>query len=134
MANTLFDEPYLSTDPKHQGLLLHSVYHRPNGWDYVAPGQKVPNGESSMWGDYHARELALLLLREARGENYLTFFDWQGRPRTPLRAAAPCPQDELGASFGSPWSLLCFSCSLRSLWSILRPSDFLMTFALCLSH
>lgn len=28
-----------------------------------------------MWGDYHARELALLLLREARGENYLTFFD-----------------------------------------------------------
>jgi unsaturated chondroitin disaccharide hydrolase len=34
----------------------------------------VPNGESSMWGDYHARELALLLLREARGEHYLTFF------------------------------------------------------------
>ena len=27
-----------------------------------------------MWGDYHARELALLLLREARGEKYLTFF------------------------------------------------------------
>ena len=75
VANTLFDEPYLSTSPKHQGLLLHSVYHRPNGWDYVAPGQKVPNGESSMWGDYHARELALLLLRETRGERYLTFFD-----------------------------------------------------------
>jgi unsaturated chondroitin disaccharide hydrolase len=75
VANALFDEPYLSTSPKHQGLLLHSVYHRPNGWDYVAPGQKVPNGESSMWGDYHARELALLLLRETRGERYLTFFD-----------------------------------------------------------
>src|ERR1039458_5716589 len=70
VANTLFDEPYLSTNPKHQGLLLHSVYHRPNEWDYVAPGQKVPNGESSMWGDYHARELALLLLREARGDAY----------------------------------------------------------------
>jgi hypothetical protein len=27
-----------------------------------------------MWGDYHARELGLLLLREARGEPYLTFF------------------------------------------------------------
>jgi hypothetical protein len=78
VANTLFDEPYLSTDPKHQGLLLHSVYHRPNGWDYVAPGQKVPNGESSMWGDYHARELALLLLREARGERYPTFFAARG--------------------------------------------------------
>ena len=74
VARTLFSEPYLSTRPSHQGLILHSVYHRPNGWDYIAPGQKVPNGESSMWGDYHARELALLLLREARGENYLTFF------------------------------------------------------------
>ena len=74
IAKTLFSEPYLSTNPKHQGLLLHSVYHRPNGWDYIAPGQQVPNGESSMWGDYHARELALLLIREARGECYLTFF------------------------------------------------------------
>lgn len=76
VANTLFDEPYLSLNPRHQGLLLHSVYHRPNGWDFVPPGHKVPNGESSMWGDYHARELALLLLREARGEACLTFFDF----------------------------------------------------------
>lgn len=74
MARTLFAEPYLSTSAGHQGLILHSVYHRPNGWDYVAPGQKVPHGESSMWGDYHARELALLLWREARGEPYLKFF------------------------------------------------------------
>ena len=74
VANTLFEEPYLSTSPKHQGLLLHSIYHRPNGWDYVAPGQGVPNGESSMWGDYHGRELALLLWREAHGKPYLTFF------------------------------------------------------------
>lgn len=74
IARTLFAEPYLSTRPNHQGLILHSVYHRPNGWDYVAPGQKVPNGESSMWGDYHARELALLLWREARGQPYLKFY------------------------------------------------------------
>ncbi len=74
VANTLLDEPYLSTRSTHQGLLLHSVYHRPNGWDYIAPGQKVPNGESSMWGDYHLREVALLVLRAARGEPYLTFF------------------------------------------------------------
>jgi hypothetical protein len=66
VANTLFDEPYLSINPKHQGLLLHS--------DHVAPGQTVPNGESSMWGDYHARELAVLLLREARCGAYPTFF------------------------------------------------------------
>lgn len=74
IARALFNGPYLATDPKHQGLLLHSVYHRPNGWDYIAPGQSVPNGESSMWGDYHLRELALLILREARGEVYPTFF------------------------------------------------------------
>lgn len=74
VADTLFAEPYLSTDPDHQGLILHSVYHRPNGWDHVPAGQKVPNGESSMWGDYHARELALYLARVARDEPYLTFF------------------------------------------------------------
>ena len=74
VADTLFSEPYLSTSPKHQGLILHSVYHRPNGWDHIAPGQQVPNGESSMWGDYHALELALLLQREAKREPYLTFF------------------------------------------------------------
>lgn len=74
IARTLFKQPYLSTNPTHQGLLLHSVYHRPNGWDHVARGQKIPNGESSMWGDYHLRELAVLLLREAREEAYPTFF------------------------------------------------------------
>ena len=74
IAATLFDEPYLSFDSRHQGLLLHSLYHRPQGWDYLAEGQQVPNGESSMWGDYHARELALIILREARGEPCATFF------------------------------------------------------------
>jgi hypothetical protein len=73
IADTLFDEPYLSTASRHQGLLLHSVYHRPNGWDYVPPGRQVPCGESSMWGDYHALELALLIQRLADGK-YYTFF------------------------------------------------------------
>jgi unsaturated chondroitin disaccharide hydrolase len=74
IASTLLGEPYLSADPSHQGLILHSVYHRPKDWDYVPPGRRVPCGESSLWGDYHARELALLLLREARGHPYLAFF------------------------------------------------------------
>ena len=74
IAAALFDAPYLSQDPSHQGLILHSVYHRPNGWDYVPTGWKIPCGESSMWGDYHARELALLLRREIRSEPYLAFF------------------------------------------------------------
>lgn len=74
VAKTLFAAPYLSESEGHQGLLLHSVYHRPNGWDYVPEGRQVPCGEASMWGDYHARELALLLLREIEGKPYLTFF------------------------------------------------------------
>jgi hypothetical protein len=74
VARTLFGEGYLSAAPEHQGLILHSVYHRPNGWDHVPKGRKVPCGESSMWGDYHARELALLILRMARGEPYYAFF------------------------------------------------------------
>ena len=37
-------------------------------------GAKVPAGESSMWGDYHARELALYLLRQQSGRPYLKFW------------------------------------------------------------
>jgi hypothetical protein len=74
VARTLLAPPYLSQDPSHQGLLLHTVYHRPAGWDHVPPGRKVPCGESAMWGDYHLRELALFLQRLAGGEAYLTFF------------------------------------------------------------
>jgi len=74
VARTLFSEPYLSTSEAHQGLLLHSVYHRPNGWDHVTPGRTIPSGESSMWGDYHARELALLLKRMDEKRPYLRFF------------------------------------------------------------
>ena len=74
--NTLLDDrgPYLSTDPKHQGLILHSVYHRPNGWDHVPAGGKIPRGESSQWGDYHAREAAVYVQRLANNGPYLTFF------------------------------------------------------------
>jgi unsaturated chondroitin disaccharide hydrolase len=75
VTQTLLAEPYLSTDPSHQGLVLHSIYHRPRGWDYVPKGRKSPCGESCMWGDYHARELALVLLREARQEPGLYFFN-----------------------------------------------------------
>ena len=73
---TLLDErgPYLSTNPQHHGVLLHSVYHRPNGWDHMPAGSKIPRGESSQWGDYHLREAALLVRRIAKGEPYLTFF------------------------------------------------------------
>jgi unsaturated chondroitin disaccharide hydrolase len=77
----LFEDPYLSRGTEHQGLILHSVYHRPNGWDHVPPGRPVPCGESSMWGDYHAREAALYVQRIVRGEPYLTF--WRGGRNQP---------------------------------------------------
>jgi hypothetical protein len=63
VAGTIFRPPYLSESDAHQGLLLHSVYHRPNGWDHVPAGSRIPCGESCMWGDYHAMELALYLKR-----------------------------------------------------------------------
>jgi len=74
VARTVLAPPYLSEDTAHQGLLLHSVYHRPNGWDFVPAGRKVPCGESSQWGDYHLRELALFLQRLADGGRYYRFF------------------------------------------------------------
>jgi unsaturated chondroitin disaccharide hydrolase len=74
VCNTLFAEPYLSVDANHQGLILHSVYHRPNGWDAIPPGAKVPAGESCMWGDYHAREVGLYLLRLMENQPYLKFW------------------------------------------------------------
>ncbi len=74
IARTLFAEPYLSTDPAHEGMLLHSIYHQPNAWDHVPKGRKVAGGESCMWGDYHLMELAVYLQRLASGEPYLTFF------------------------------------------------------------
>ncbi len=75
VCRTLLGEPYLSTDKEHQGLLLHSVYHRPNGWDHIPAGRKIPCNESSMWGDYHMRELALYLWRIVGNETYYTFFN-----------------------------------------------------------
>jgi len=74
VARTLFDEPYLSAQPEHEGLILHSIYHRPSGWDYVPEGSQIPCGESSMWGDYHALELAVMLKRMAGGQPYQCFF------------------------------------------------------------
>jgi len=76
VAAALFDDagPYLSRDTSHQGLLLHSVYHWPNGWDHVPPGATTPRNESSQWGDYHARELALYIKRVADGGPYLAFY------------------------------------------------------------
>ena len=70
----LFAAPYLSEAESHQGLILHSIYHRPNGWDHVPDGSAIPNGESSMWGDYHAREAALYVGKLAAREDY-HFYD-----------------------------------------------------------
>ncbi len=73
IAARLLQEPYLSVQADHEGLLLQSIYHRPNGWDYIPPGAKVPCGESSMWGDYHLLELCLLITRIGNS-GYYTFF------------------------------------------------------------
>ena len=74
VADTLLGDPYLSRSKDHQGLLLHTIYHYPNDWDYIPEGSKVPNGESCMWGDYHVREVMLLLQRMIDKKPYYTFF------------------------------------------------------------
>ncbi len=75
VLDTLLTEPYLSTDSQHQGLLLHSIYHQPNGWDYIPEGSKIAYGESSMWGDYHFREVALYLNKIIDNAPYYTFYN-----------------------------------------------------------
>lgn len=71
--NTLLSDVYLALDKNHHGILLHSVYHRPNGWDHIPTGKKIPCCESGMWGDYHMVELCLLAERIIEND-YLTFF------------------------------------------------------------
>ena len=80
IIDTLLDDPYISRDANHQGLLLHSVYHRPNGWDRIPEGKSIPCGESSMWGDYHLREAVIHLQsiieeKPSGARRYFTFFD-----------------------------------------------------------
>lgn len=74
IVDRLLESPYLSEDSEHQGLILHSIYHQPNGWDFVAEGSAIANGESSMWGDYHMREVALYLQKILKEEEYYTFY------------------------------------------------------------
>lgn len=74
VLRTLLGDGYLSLDPDHDGILLHGVYHRPNGWDHIPEGGGSPAGESVMWGDYHLLEAALLAQRLADGSPYPMFF------------------------------------------------------------
>ena len=58
----------------HHGLLLHTIYHNPKGWDYMKEAGMAAHGESSMWGDYHMRELVLYVHKLLKREKYYTFF------------------------------------------------------------
>jgi hypothetical protein len=71
---SLLAAPYLAEDPAHDGLLLHTIYHRPRQWDYTPPGAAIPRGEACMWGDYHLLEAALYVQRIARNQPYYAFF------------------------------------------------------------
>ena len=74
ILDRLLESTYLATDADHQGLLLHALYHRPQGWDHQTDPAGVPHGESCLWGDYHLMEAALLVDRLSSGETYPTFF------------------------------------------------------------
>lgn len=72
--NTLLSNKYLCSDTGHHGILLHTIYHYPNSWDYIPSGSKIPNSESCMWGDYHLTELCLLA-HTMLEDRYYTFFN-----------------------------------------------------------
>ena len=74
VVDALFDDPYLCTNPKHQGLILHAVHHRPGAWDHVPQGSRIPHGEATACGDYHAREVALYIQRVYEEKPYLSFW------------------------------------------------------------
>lgn len=78
VLRTLLSPPWLSETTDHEGLLLHAVYHRPNGWDYIPRGRRIPCGEACMWGDYHLREAVLLAQRLMDGQPVWTFFGTLG--------------------------------------------------------
>jgi hypothetical protein len=86
-ARTLLADPYLSTTEDHEGLLLHAIYHRPNGWDHQPTGTQVPHGESCMWGDYHLLELAVLMQRLANGGE----LQWNAPRATPADTGVSGP-------------------------------------------
>lgn len=76
ILKTLLSDTYLALDKAHQGILLHTIYHYPNNWDYIPKGSKIPHGEACMWGDYHIAEACLLAQSIINGgKNYYTFFD-----------------------------------------------------------
>ena len=85
-SRTVMQAPYLSTAEDHDGLLLHAIYHRPNGWDHRPSETLVPHGESCMWGDYHLLELAVLMQRLASGGD----LQWNA-PRASAADAADAP-------------------------------------------
>lgn len=74
---SLFSDRYTSKDIYHEGLLLHSVYHRPNDWDYRPGNSPIPYGEACMWGDYHLRELAIYVESLSTNKPY-SFFNCIG--------------------------------------------------------
>jgi hypothetical protein len=66
---------HMAPHVSHMGVHDHGFNNvsRPRGWDNVPEGQAVPCGESSMRGDYHAREAVLYVERLGRGGEYLAF-------------------------------------------------------------
>ena len=66
VAQRLFSEPYLSREANHQGLLLHTIYHRPRAWDHVPEGSQIPNGEAPTQRSRILEQISLIRKRSSR--------------------------------------------------------------------
>lgn len=75
LLKRLGSNDYLALNPDHEGLLLHSVYHYPNAWDYAPNASTPPRGESCLWGDYHLLEASLWFWEWRKNGAASHFFD-----------------------------------------------------------
>ena len=54
---------------------LHSILPSTQWFGITYRTSKIPNGESSMWGDYHYREVCMYLHRIIQNEPYYAYFN-----------------------------------------------------------
>ena len=76
IAGTLLSDAYLATDPRnHQKASLHSVYHRPNNWDFIPQRPENFCGEKQHVGRLPSRRTRPSSSGgNLGGEPYYTFF------------------------------------------------------------
>ena len=104
VLDTLFDEagPYLSRIRRTRGCCCtRSITGRTAGTTCRA-GARIPRGESSQWGDYHAREAALYVRRLAAARPVPDVLRSRERRRERATASRSSPAARAASASASP--------------------------------